>query len=183
MHSGGRSALVHLHLFCGVMLASRGREVVECVDLRGAEFDTIGSGVLLDGGNPLSARYGSNVVALSQQPCQCHLSRVAPTSVATACTSSAMRRLRRKFSPVNRGLVLRKSSSSANCSGERIVPVKKPRPSGEKGTSPMPSSRSAGRISASKSRAHSEYSDCNAVTGCTSWARRIVFAAAADRPM
>ena len=56
-----------------------------------------------------------------------------------------MRRLRWKFSPVKRGLVLRKSARRRTVRCERIVPVRKPWPSGEKGTKPMPSSRSSGR--------------------------------------
>ena len=41
---------------------------------------------------------------------------------------------------------------------ESIVPVRKPLPRGLKGTSPIPSSRRTGRISASGSRQNSEYS-------------------------
>ncbi len=55
-----------------------------------------------------------------------------------------------------------------------IAPVRKPLPSGLKGTKPMPSSSSVGRISASGSRHHSEYSLCSADTGWTACARRIV---------
>ena len=55
-------------------------------------------------------------------------------------------------------------------------------PSGLNGTKPMPSSSSVGRISASGSRHHSEYSLCSAVTGCTACARRIVSTPASDRP-
>jgi len=55
---------------------------------------------------------------------------MAPASVATALTSSTMRRLRLKFSPVKRGLVLRQSSL-ASSPAERIVPVSKPWPNGE----------------------------------------------------
>ena len=55
-------------------------------------------------------------------------------------------------------------------------------PSGLKGTNPMPSSSSVGRISCSGSRHHSEYSLCSAATGCTACARRIVFAPASERP-
>ena len=46
----------------------------------------------------------------------------------------------------------------------------------------MPSSSSVGRISRSGSRYQSEYSLCTAVTGWTACARRIVPAAASDRP-
>ncbi len=47
----------------------------------------------------------------------------------------------------------------------------------------MPSSRIVGRISASSSRVHSEYSVCSAVIGCVAWARRIVSGFASLRPM
>ena len=50
----------------------------------------------------------------------------------------------------------------SNWSVDRIVPVRKPLPSGEYGTKPMPSSRSSGSTSGSWSRVHSEYSDCSA---------------------
>jgi hypothetical protein len=46
-------------------------------------------------------------------------------------------------------------------------PVRNPLPNGLKGTKPMPSSSSAGTISASGSRHHREYSLCSAVTGRT----------------
>ena len=46
----------------------------------------------------------------------------------------------------------------------------------------MPSSRQVGRISASGSRAKTEYSVCSAVIGWTAWARRIVSGAASLRP-
>ena len=46
----------------------------------------------------------------------------------------------------------------------------------------MPSSRTVGRISSSRSRVNSDYSLWSAVIGCTAWARRIVSAAASDRP-
>src|ERR1035437_2297375 len=47
----------------------------------------------------------------------------------------------------------------------------------------MPSSRSVGSTSSSMSRANSEYSLCTAVRGWTPWARRMVAAAASERPM
>jgi hypothetical protein len=55
---------------------------------------------------------------------------VALASAATAATSSTMARLRWKFCPVKRGLVLRQSSSGMS-SAVRIWPVRKPWPSGE----------------------------------------------------
>ena len=47
----------------------------------------------------------------------------------------------------------------------------------------MPSSRTAGRISASMPRLISEYSICSAAIGCTACARRMVSAPTSDRPM
>jgi transposase len=67
---------------------------------------------------------------------------------------------------VKRGTRLRKSVES-NCVLSSMAPVRKPLPSGLKGTKPMPSSSSNGRISFSGSRHHSEYSLCRAATGCT----------------
>jgi hypothetical protein len=67
---------------------------------------------------------------------------------------------------VNRGSVLRRSESLKDVVLS-IAPVRKPLPSGLNGTNPIPSSTSSGRISASGSRHHKEYSLCNAVTGCT----------------
>ena len=59
---------------------------------------------------------------------------------------------------------------------------RKPLPSGLNGTNPMPSSSSAGITSFSGSLHHSEYSLCNAVTGWTACARRIVCTPASDSP-
>src|SRR5207248_5145772 len=80
-----------------------------------------------------------------------------------------------------RGMALRKSVLS-NVVASSILPVRKPLPSGLKGTKPMPSSAHVGRISFSGSRHHSEYSLCTAATGCTALARRIVFALASESP-
>ena len=68
-------------------------------------------------------------------------------------------------------------------SGSLKRPDRKPRPSGEYGTRPIPSSRRVGRTSSSTSRVHSEYSVCTAVIGCTACARRIVSGAASLSPM
>ena len=56
-----------------------------------------------------------------------------------------------------------------------IFPVRKPFPSGLKGTKPMPSSSSRGRICSSGSRPHNECSLCSAVIGWTACARRRFF--------
>lgn len=61
-------------------------------------------------------------------------------------------------------------------------PVRNPRPNGQYGTRPMPSSRISGMISGSRLRSHSEYSLCNAEIGCTACARRIFAAPASDKP-
>ena len=47
----------------------------------------------------------------------------------------------------------------------------------------MPSSRTAGRISASMPRLIREYSIWSAAIGWTAWARRMVSAPTSDRPM
>ena len=70
------------------------------------------------------------------------------------------------FRPEKRGTTLRKSVLSKLVLSS-IAPVRKPLPSGLKGTKPMPSSSSGGKISFSGSRHHSEYSLCRAATGCT----------------
>ena len=82
-------------------------------------------------GYALGAGDGGDVVALRQQPGEGDLGRRGADLAARAATSSARRRLRWKFSPVKRGLPCRKSSS-AKSSVERIVPVRKPRPAGER---------------------------------------------------
>ena len=64
-----------------------------------------------------------------------------------------------RASGVKRGTMLRKSVLS-NEVFSSILPVRKPLPSGLKGTKPMPSSSSVGSTSASGSRHHSEYSLC-----------------------
>ncbi len=74
-----------------------------------------------------------------------------------------------RFSWVNRGIVAR-MSPAANSAVVSTVPVRKRLPSGLNGTRAMPSSSSVGKISASMSRVHSEYSLCSAVTGWTACA-------------
>ena len=64
-----------------------------------------------------------------------------------------------------------------------MAPVSIPRPSGEYGTKPMPSSRQVGRTpSRSTKRHHTEYSVCSAAIGWTAFARRIVSGPASERP-
>src|SRR2546422_10291692 len=62
--------------------------------------------------------------------------------------------------------MLRKSSLAKEVFSS-IFPVRKPLPSGLKGTNPIPSSSSVGKTSASGSRHHNEYSLWSAATGRT----------------
>ena len=118
----------------------------------------------------------------------CARSQASATWAGVASWRSAIRRssstnasFASREATSKRGTVLRKSSP-AKLVLWSIVPVRKPLPSGLKGTKPIPSSSSVGRISSSGSRHHSEYSLCSAVTGCTACARRIVWTPASDRP-
>ena len=65
----------------------------------------------------------------------------------------------RRLPSAKRGIVVR-TPPSPNWPAERMVPVSKPRPSGEYGTNPIPSARVTGSIAASGCQVHSEYSDC-----------------------
>jgi hypothetical protein len=51
-----------------VALAGGRGEVVQPLELLGAQFDAVGGGVLLDTGYPLGARDRSDVVALREEP-------------------------------------------------------------------------------------------------------------------
>src|SRR6266581_4131730 len=77
--------------------------------------------------------------------------------------------------------MLRKSELS-NVVFSLIFPVRKPLPRGLYGTKPIPSSSSVGNTSFSGPLVQSEYSLWTAVTGCIACSRRIVFAAASERP-
>jgi hypothetical protein len=66
----------------------------------------------------------------------------ASTSEATAWTSSTMRRVFPKLPSVKRGLVLRQASSLSSW-GERMVPVRKPCPSGGRARSRCPARAAA----------------------------------------
>jgi hypothetical protein len=88
---------------------------------------------------------------------------VAPRAAATSFTTSTIRMLAAKASSAKRGLTDRKSPS-AKSAGELKRPVRKPRPSGEYATRPIPSRRSVGSTS-STSRVHSEYSLCTGTVG------------------
>jgi hypothetical protein len=122
------SAIDDGHVSCVVARAGGRREVIQPFDLLGAQLDAVRGGVLFYAGNPLGAGIGAMSSPCASSRASAIWAGVAPTSRATARTSSTMRRLRWKFSPVKRGLVLRQSSSES-CSGERISPVRKPWPS------------------------------------------------------
>ncbi len=75
---------------------------------------------------------------------------VACFRTANAFSHSTNARLALRFSAVNRGTTFRKSVLS-NVVDSSILPVRKPFPSGLKGTNPMPSSSRVGMIPASGS--------------------------------
>jgi hypothetical protein len=58
-----------------VALAGGRGDVVEPLDLLGAQLDAVGGGVLLDAGDALGAGDRGDVVALCEQPGQCDLRR------------------------------------------------------------------------------------------------------------
>ena len=72
--AGWSSALDPGHLRFLMSIASRGREIVQPVDLLRTEFDPVGSRVLLYSHHPAGTRDGSDVVALSEEPGQGNLS-------------------------------------------------------------------------------------------------------------
>src|SRR5665647_2129128 len=107
---------------------------------------------------------------------------VMPLRSAMATTWPSTARFLTKFSPWKRGELRRKSSASKS-SMLRIRPERKPRPSGEYGTKPIPSSRTvASTPSSSTSRVNNEYSVCTALSGWVACARRMVSGAASLMP-
>ena len=122
-HSASRAAVSAVdagHVPLVVALAGGRREVIQPYDLLGAQLDAVGGGVLLDARHPLGAWNRRDVVALREQPGQRDLGRCGSRLGGDRSTSSTMRRLRWKFSPVKRGLVLRQSSSGmSSASGSR----------------------------------------------------------------
>ena len=161
------------------MRAASGVEVGELV---GGQRDLRRGGVLLDALEAARAGDRARSTAAGRAARRARPARVwRPWRSARAVTCSTSAWLAARLSAVNRGMVAR-MSPAANSVAVLTVPVRKPLPSGLNGTKPMPSSAQVGRTSGSGSRVHSEYSLCTAVTGCTAWARRIVAAAASDRP-
>jgi len=106
---------------------------------------------------------------------------VAALRVAIVCTRSMSAWFALRFSGLKRGSVLRKSELSSVVVS-LMVPVRNPLPNGLYATKAMLSSSSAGRISFYGWRYHREYSLCTAATGWTACARRMVAAAASDKP-
>ena len=98
---------------------------------------------------------------------------VRPLLWARSRIRSARRWLAARCPGLKRGTTLRKSSFP-NVASAPMVAVRKPLPSGEKGTRPTPNSSNAGMSAASGSRHIMEYSLCTAVSGQTAWARRMV---------
>ena len=83
---------------------------------------------------------------------------------------------------MQRGLWERKSSAASSRSRLQW-PLIRPRDSPPYAVTPMPSSRTVGRISSSMPREISEYSICRSPIGCTAAARRTVLADASESPM
>jgi hypothetical protein len=79
-------------------------------------------------------------------------------------------------------MVWRKSLGDDRSAAERMVPVKKPRPSGEYGTKPTPSSAAVGTTCRSTSRLQIDHSLCTAAIGCTATAVRSSVAVTSQSP-
>jgi hypothetical protein len=141
-------------------------EVVQPVDLLGAQRDAVGGGVLLDPSNPLGARNRSDVITLREQPgqrelrrCGSHFSGDGSDLVHDAQITLEVLagEARVGLAPVVVGELL----GRADLAGEEAVAERRV------GNQSDPNSRSSGSSSASGSRVHSEYSVCSAATGCT----------------
>ena len=161
-----RGIAIPLHL-------DRGQGVLDPAQVVRGQLDGGGAEVLLQAMQLRRARDRHDPRLLREQPRERDLGRASPAwraAIDASRSTSAWFALR--ASGEKRGTMLRKSSLS-NVVFSSILPVRKPLPSGLNGTKPMPSSSSVGRISASGSRHHSEYSLCSAATGCTACARRI----------
>lgn len=97
---------------------------------------------------------------------------VAPWASAIRRTGSSRAALVLALSPVKRGWYCRKSSLPRSFPASANAPVRKPRPSGEYGTSVTPSSAATGTALRSRSRLKSDHSDWRAAIGCTACASR-----------
>src|SRR3954453_18944624 len=69
------SSVEHLHLLLVVMVTRRGGQLVEPVELLGTQLDAVGGNVLLDPGDALRARDGSDEVTSGDDPGEGDLSR------------------------------------------------------------------------------------------------------------
>ena len=118
------------HVRLVVAVAGGGGEIVEPLDLLRAQLDAVGSGVLLDAGDALGAGDRGDVVTLREQPGQRDLRRCGVELGSDGLDLVDDAEVLLEVPSVKRGLFLRQSSS-ARSSGERIVPVRKPCPSGE----------------------------------------------------
>ena len=179
------SAVDHPLLRLGVARALRGDLRCSGLDLPqvvGGELDVGGGDVLLEPVQLRGAGDRDDPRLLGEQPGERDLRRRCTLPLARRRSSSSTNaRFALRASASKRGTVLRKSELSKVVVSS-IFPVRKPLPSGLKGTKPIPSSSSVGRIASSGSRHQSEYSLCSAVTGWTAWARRIVCTPASERP-
>src|SRR3954465_764262 len=106
---------------------------------------------------------------------------VARFLLATLASKSTRAWFALRASGAKRGTLLRKSDR-VNSVFSSIFPVRKPLPSGLKGTNAIPSSSRVGRTSFSGVLNHNEYSLWSAVTGWTACARRMVCTPASERP-
>ena len=118
------------HVSLLMALARSWSEVVKPLDLLSAQLDTVGCGVLFDAGDALGAGDGGDVVALREEPGQRDLRRcrielggdgLDLVDDAEVLFEVAFGEAGVVLAPVVVGEVF----------GERIVPVRKPCPSGE----------------------------------------------------
>jgi hypothetical protein len=113
-----------------VALARGGSEIVEARDLLRAQLDAVGCGVLLDSRNRL-VRGRGDVVALREQPGQSDLRRCG-AGLGRDCRDLVDdAEVLFEVALGEAGGCSCAQSSSARSLGERIVPVRKPCPSGE----------------------------------------------------
>ncbi len=109
----------------------------------------------------------SGPCASSQPSASC--AGVSPQSRAIASNRSTTIRLRDRPGSTKRGIAARMSPGSYHAS--RTPPASRPRDTGEKATSAMPSARQVSSTATSTLRDAGEYSLCTAAIGWTAWAR------------
>ena len=108
-----------------VALAGGWREVVQALDLLGAQLDAVGARVFLDTGDPLGAGNRRDVLALCEQPGQSDLCRRCSRLPGNGSdfVNDAQIALEVLASEARIGLA---PVVVGSCSGERISPVRKP---------------------------------------------------------